>query len=48
MTVCTLCQTIEPEIVEYVLDGEMYDGCGECGCEEDSLIHYNEDYGEDR
>lgn len=47
MTVCTVCQSIEPKIVEYELDGLVFDGCGECGCAEDSLQTYDEDYGKD-
>lgn len=48
MTVCTECLTIEPKIVEYVLNGDTYDGCGACGCQEESLVNYNEDEGMDR
>lgn len=48
MTVCTVCQSVEPKIVEYELEGELFDGCGECGTQEDSLQYYDEDLGKSR
>jgi hypothetical protein len=48
MTRCNECQSIEPKIVEMEIDGETLEICGECLCEEDTLEHYDEDYGSDR
>lgn len=48
MTRCSECQTIEPKIIEKEVDGEFIEICGECESEEDTLTHYDEDYGSDR
>lgn len=48
MTRCTECCSVEPTTIEIEVEGETLEICGECLCEEDTLVHYDEDYGSDR
>ncbi len=45
MTVCKECGATEGQIIEETED--ECEKCGECGME-DSIVHYDEDYGKDR
>jgi len=48
MTRCTECCTVEPKTIEIEIDGDAVEICGECMCEDETLVHYDEDYGSDR
>lgn len=43
MTVCTECQSVEPKIRTYILEGLEFDGCAECDSEENTLKYFSED-----
>jgi len=51
MTICTECNSVEGKIIYLPLeegDVEVIETCGECGCDDGCIKHYDEDYGRER
>lgn len=48
MQYCTECHSIEQGTVEIELDNETIEVCASCQSIDDTVRHYDEDYGKER